>query len=118
MPENGAKTVENWQPDHEGCQVICRVSRTEGCSVFVDVTVSWTRPPVKGLDRIKTFKVSARVTTNDERTRASLDRYCEEQIDRIVHADSLKLLHRGPRSMRADADRFEAEKLRGKLCPA
>ena len=107
----------NWKPPH-GCSVVCAVGRTEGFGVFADYMVSWTKPPVKGLNRVETFKVSARVTTNDERTYAALNAYCEEQIDRIVHQDSLKLLARGKRGQRADTDRFEAEQLlQGELCP-
>jgi hypothetical protein len=118
MPENGGKTVDltdcrppawmDWVPSHKGCSVVSRIWKGSHRRILV----SWTKAPVKGLKRIEHFWISSEIGD-------TFDDQVEAHIDRIVHADSLKLLHRGPRSMRADAERFEAEqKLKGELCPA
>jgi hypothetical protein len=123
MLENGAKTVSfwsAWKPPH-GCQILWR-KRDELRNNF-RLEMSWTRPKMKSLRRVVFFEITVPfdlvIRTSATELFAMLDKEVESVVDRIVHADSLKLLHRGPRSMRADAERFEAEqKLKGELCPA
>ena len=112
MCENGGETVNpyqwarDWQPAHKGCSVSLRYR----AGIALDVVVRWVRPPIKGLDRIKYLRVFGL-------SAAEVKRGSESEISRITDEDSLNLLARGPRSQRADTDRFEAEKLQGELCP-
>ena len=107
MPENGEKTVRDWQPKHKGCSVAW-MTLTED---EIEITVRWIRPAVRGLDRIKHITFGVRLDRlTGEQVLQVLDLRLEAHIDRIVHADSLKLLARGNCSQRADTDRFQAER--------
>ena len=96
MPENGAKTVADWRPK-QGCRILYR--RIFGGGYWF--TVSWVRPLIRGLSRIEIFEVHG-YSPED------LDRQVDEEIEKILHADSLKLLARGRRTQRADTEHFEA----------
>lgn len=134
MSENGAKTVappafladqidwarwnlDGWKPPHDVRKISCQYGPGSGGDVQISVRLSWVKPKVKGLDRYASFHFVFDWHYQGDLIEF-LDHLVESEIDRIVHADSLKLLARGNRSQRADTDRFEAEqKLKGELCP-
>lgn len=110
MPENGEKTVQDWQPKHQGCSVLYWTTERAWQTEYHRVVVRWVRPPVKGLDRVKFIEFGVFLDGTVEDAHQVLDLRLECHIDRIVHADSLKLLARGKRSQTADQDRFDLSK--------
>ena len=114
MPENGVKTVTDWQPPH-GCFRTFSRQKSSKFGTYFEAIVGWKKPPVKGLKRYEFFTVGCWLSAcQPEANIAFLDYQVEQQIDRIVHADSVRLLARGKRTQTADTDRFRIEQ--GELC--
>jgi hypothetical protein len=109
MPENGAKTVENWRPKHEGCYRSFSRQKSGPDGLHFECIVGWTKPPVKGLDRYAFFEVGCYVGDDVQAACDFLDHQVESEIDRIVHEDSVRLLARGKRTQTADTDRYKGE---------
>jgi hypothetical protein len=114
MTENGAETVRYWKPPH-GCFRTFSRQRTGPDGLHFECIVGWEKPPVKGLRRYEFFTVGCYVNEDVEAAFEFLNHQVERHIDRIVHADSVRLLARKKRTQTADTDRFKIEQ--GELCP-